>query len=170
MTGVGDFYTVEEAAKILECTTGLITLKRILDGPSPPGDGKGDGKSSDAVTEYPAYPSGSESGDSSDGKYGYSLPSLSRMGEEESKKAPKQRESATDAVTAVTGADDPLAAFLESPPAWFLRQAAICAREGSPDKLMKPLANAVSEAVFETTNYSLEVRTAVMGWLKGRAV
>jgi hypothetical protein len=35
---------------------------------------------------------------------------------------------------------------------------------------MKPLANTVSEAVFETTNYSLEVRTAVMGWLKGRAV
>lgn len=41
-----------------------------------------------------------------------------------------------------------LEAFLENPPRWWVTQAKECLRQGSPERLVKPLANAVATEVY----------------------
>ena len=61
------------------------------------------------------------------------------------------------------GQDDDLRAgsnvssFLANPPDWYRRQAEECARQGSPERLLKPLASAVAYHVLGTTNLWSEV-------------
>jgi hypothetical protein len=38
--------------------------------------------------------------------------------------------------------------FLENPPNWFQKQAAACVQEGTPERLVNPLANAVAEHLY----------------------
>jgi hypothetical protein len=54
-------------------------------------------------------------------------------------------------------ADSALAAFLREPPGWYTRQAAECAHQGAPERLLKPLASAVAYEVFGDTNRWSEV-------------
>jgi len=41
-----------------------------------------------------------------------------------------------------------LSEFFEKPPGWFLTQGRLCAQQGAPERLLNPLANAVSMEVF----------------------
>ena len=41
-----------------------------------------------------------------------------------------------------------LSEFFEKPPGWFLTQGRLCAQQGAPERLLNPLANAVSIEVF----------------------
>ena len=41
-----------------------------------------------------------------------------------------------------------LSGFFEEPPGWFLTQGRLCAQQGAPERLLHPLANAVSTEVF----------------------
>jgi hypothetical protein len=54
-------------------------------------------------------------------------------------------------------ADSALVAFLREPPDWYTRQAAECAHQGAPERLLKPLATAVAYEVFGNTNRWSEV-------------
>ena len=45
---------------------------------------------------------------------------------------------------------DAVRAWLGNPPAWFENQAAECIRQGSPERLMKPLVCAVASEVYGT--------------------
>jgi hypothetical protein len=47
--------------------------------------------------------------------------------------------------------------FLANPPGWYTRQAAECAHQGAPERLLKPLASAVAYEVFGDTNRWSEV-------------
>jgi hypothetical protein len=76
-----------------------------------------------------------------------------------------QGESNTD-LSSVSSANGPAKAFLEPPPGWFRKQAALCAEQGSPERLVKPLLSSVSYAVFGTADRHQEVRPAVEAWLK----
>lgn len=38
--------------------------------------------------------------------------------------------------------------FLEDPPAWWRDQAAECLRQGSPERLVNPLANVTATALY----------------------
>ncbi len=59
-----------------------------------------------------------------------------------------------------------LAAFLADPPTWFLNQAAECIRQGSPWRLVDPLAHAVAN---ELSGRWSEVLPAVEDWLRATA-
>ena len=61
----------------------------------------------------------------------------------------------------------PLAAFLEDPPQWFRKQAAACVQEGTPERLVNPLANAVAEHLYNDPHRWRQVRPAVEQWLGG---
>jgi hypothetical protein len=50
-----------------------------------------------------------------------------------------------------------VSAFLREPPAWYRRQAEECARQGSPERLLKPLASAVAHHVLGNTHRWVEV-------------
>ncbi len=41
-----------------------------------------------------------------------------------------------------------LSEFLENPPGWFFAQGRLCVQQGAPERLLNPLANAVSTEVF----------------------
>jgi len=62
----------------------------------------------------------------------------------------------------------PLTKFFDAPPAWFRKQAASCAEQGSPERLVKPLVCAVSCAAFGAADRHGEVRPTVEAWLEGR--
>ncbi len=57
----------------------------------------------------------------------------------------------------------PLEAWLNNPPTWFLNQAAVCVRQGSPWRLVDPLAHAVAN---ELSGRWSEVLPAVEDWLR----
>lgn len=61
---------------------------------------------------------------------------------------------------------DKLAEFFEDPPAWFRKQAASCAEQGSPERLVKPLVCSASYELFGTADRHQEVRPAVEAWLE----
>jgi len=50
-----------------------------------------------------------------------------------------------------------VSAFLAEPPTWYRRQAEECARQGSPERLLKPLASTVAYEVFGNANRWSEV-------------
>ncbi len=62
-----------------------------------------------------------------------------------------------------------LRGWLENPPEWFLEQAAVCVEEGMPERLLNPLANAVSTQLFGTPWRWRDVLPAVEEKLKGMA-
>jgi hypothetical protein len=62
---------------------------------------------------------------------------------------------------------DQLAEYLENPPAWFRKQAASCAEQGSPERLVNPLANSVAIEVFGSPQRWREVKQAIEPWLRG---
>jgi putative DNA primase/helicase len=62
---------------------------------------------------------------------------------------------------------DKLADYFESPPAWFRKQAASCAEQGSPEQLVKALTCSTSYELFGTASRHQEVRPAVESWLGG---
>jgi hypothetical protein len=64
-------------------------------------------------------------------------------------------------------ASSALAAFLREPPDWYTRQANECARQGAPERLLKPLASAVAYAVFGNANRWSEVLPSVAAALEG---
>jgi hypothetical protein len=61
-----------------------------------------------------------------------------------------------------------VAAFLREPPAWYRRQAEECVRQGSPERLLKPLASAVAYQVLGNANRWSEVLPHVEAALKER--
>jgi hypothetical protein len=65
-------------------------------------------------------------------------------------------------------ADSNVSSFLANPPDWYRRQAEECARQGSPERLLKPLASAVAYHVLGNTNRWAEVLPHVEEALNGR--
>jgi hypothetical protein len=61
-----------------------------------------------------------------------------------------------------------VSAFLREPPAWYRRQAEECARQGSPDRLLKPLASAVAYHLLGNPHRWSEVLPYVEAALKER--
>jgi Bifunctional DNA primase/polymerase, N-terminal len=61
-----------------------------------------------------------------------------------------------------------LSTFLREPPPWYIRQAEECARQGSPERLLKPLASAVAYHVLGNTHRWSEVLPHVEAALKER--
>ena len=62
-----------------------------------------------------------------------------------------------------------MTAFLREPPDWYTKQAAECAHQGAPERLLKPLAAAVANEVFCNTNRWSEVLPHVEAALKGES-
>jgi hypothetical protein len=62
-----------------------------------------------------------------------------------------------------------LFAFLREPPAWYTRQAKECARQGAPERLLKPLATAIAYEIFGNTNRWSEVLPHVEAASKGES-
>jgi hypothetical protein len=66
--------------------------------------------------------------------------------------------------------DSGVADLLADPPAWYGRQAAHCARDEAPERLLKPLAAAVAHEVYGDTDRWSEVLPRVEASLReGRA-
>ena len=65
-------------------------------------------------------------------------------------------------------AADVVSVFLANPPAWYRRQAEQCARQESPERLLKPLASAVAYQVLGNANRWSEVLPHVEAELKER--
>jgi hypothetical protein len=63
-----------------------------------------------------------------------------------------------------------VSAFLANPPAWYRRQAEECARQGAPDRLLKPLASAVAHHLFGNTSRWSKVLPHVETALKVRGL
>jgi hypothetical protein len=61
---------------------------------------------------------------------------------------------------------DPLAAYLQNPPTWFVQQADACVREESPDRLVTPLAASTAGEVFGTVTRYKEAEPSVREYLK----
>jgi hypothetical protein len=87
-----------------------------------------------------------------------------------SENAAKKAASANIANTANRSGDisEEVSAFLREPPAWYRKQAEECARQGSPDRLLKPLASAVAYDVLRNTYRWSEVLPYVEAALKER--
>jgi hypothetical protein len=62
-----------------------------------------------------------------------------------------------------------LASFLREPPGWYRRQAAECARQGAPERLLKPLASAVAYQVVGNTHRRSEILPRVEAALRERS-
>jgi len=82
----------------------------------------------------------------------------------------KEAASANTANTANRFGDfsEEVSAFLREPPAWYRRQAEECARQGSPDRLLKPLASAVVYHLLGNPHRWSEVLPYVEAALKER--
>jgi hypothetical protein len=61
-----------------------------------------------------------------------------------------------------------VAAFLCEPPAWYRRQAEVCVRQESPERLLKPLASAVAYDLLGSTHRWAEVLPHVEAALEER--
>ena len=59
-----------------------------------------------------------------------------------------------------------MAAFLADPPEWFVKQAAACLREGSPERLVKPLISTTAYKVFGTADRHEKAGPHVREYLK----
>jgi hypothetical protein len=81
------------------------------------------------------------------------------------KGAGRQGESNPD-LSSASSANAPAKVFLEPPPGWFRKQAALGVEQGSPERLVKPLLCSVSYAIFGTADRHQEVRPAVEAWLE----
>jgi hypothetical protein len=81
------------------------------------------------------------------------------------KKEEGQGERNTDLPSA-SSAVSPAEEFLEPPPEWFRKQAALCVEHGRPERLVKPLVCSVSYTLFGTADRHQEVRPAVEAWLE----
>jgi Bifunctional DNA primase/polymerase, N-terminal len=112
-------------------------------------------------------------------KNGHSTGSLSRTEEEgrvenggtqtTSRKVPRNASSASRMLPgeATDEDEDPLTGFLADPPDWFNQQAALCVREGIPDRLLNALANATSTELYGSHLRGPEVLPAVRRLLEG---
>lgn len=63
-------------------------------------------------------------------------------------------------------AGDPIGTFLEDPPAWFVDQVERCARDGVPDRLLKPLVSTVAADVLGDALRGGEVAPAVEEYVR----
>jgi hypothetical protein len=61
-----------------------------------------------------------------------------------------------------------VAAFLSEPPAWYTRQAEECIRQGTPERLLRPLGVAVAYHVLGNTHRWAEVLPHIEATLKDR--
>ena len=120
-----------------------------------PSYGKYDLPSTNPYSPYSANSDGGKEGESKESKRSkgtveaaYSHPESGTV--ISLRKAPNAHNQSGDSL-------DELSAFLANPPGWYTTQARECAREGTPERLLKPLAYAVAHEVLGNTNRWSEV-------------
>jgi hypothetical protein len=148
-----------EAARGRDESAKQITLRRL-----PTNDGS-DGSRGESRTPRGKTPANTDVDDgSSNGSEGDDGRSNG------SEKPPRNAGSANTADTANRFGDfsEVVSTFLANPPEWYRRQANECARQGTPERLLKPLAAAVAYEVFGNTNRGPEVLPHVEAALKER--
>lgn len=68
--------------------------------------------------------------------------------------------------TAISTNGERIREFLEDPPQWFRKQAAVCVREGRPKRLLNPLASDVAHECLGDARRWWEVQSAIEKKLK----